>query len=367
MEIRTMASNEANSTTEAQSADKQADLEGSVKVGGQNIEAVADDSDREILGWVVPFTIGNDFIVPRSWLETRASDLGLSHAVLPSKTSKKRAFTRAGGFVEDRNVAGIEQENENVEIHLEKVKYEYEYRVEVHDRRQENEFDGEMIAYIGYDSETESLNWNPRIKPEHEMWQAAQDYIGAFRDEWDLQQKSNTGRDIRSMITRFFTTRSQSVKFRAGGGVYFAPVAAEEVVKAFDTLVSDINSEHKKSGFPCELDTIEVADSDEKKSMVEEKVRRDLERQVSELIEDAIDNLADEDTLVDDLIGDIENELDDVEGFAGQYNALLDAEMTVREYLEDWKTTTTGEAEDLVEEVLDGLEDDDSDDYDRVI
>lgn len=350
-----MSSNEANSTTEAQSADKQSDLEGSVKIGGADIEAVADDSDREILGWVVPFTIGNDFIVPRDWLESRANDLDLSHAVLPSKTTKKRAFTRAGGFVEDRDVAAIEQANENVEIHLEKVKYEYDYRVEVHDRREENEFDGEMIAYIGYDSETESLNWNPRIDPDHEMWDAAQSYIGEFRDEWKLQQESNTGRDIRSMITRFFTSRSQSVKFRAGGGVYFAPVAAEGVVQAFDTLVSDINAEHKKSGFPCELDTIEVANSDEKKSMVEEKVRRDLESQVRDLIEDAIDNLADEDTLVDDLLGDIEAELEDVEGFAEQYNALLDAEMTVREYLEEWKTTTTGEAEDLVDEVLDDL------------
>lgn len=334
---------------------QQTDLEGSVTVGETPIEAVTDDSDREILGWVVPFTIGNDFIVPRKWLEARARDLNLSHAILPSKTTKKRAFTRAGGFIEDRNVATIEQEHEDVEIHLEKVKYEYEYRVEVHDRRDENEFDGELIAYIGYDSETESLNWNPRIKPEHEMWTAAQEYISEFRDEWELQQESNTGRDIRSMITRFFTTRSQSVKFRAGGGVYFAPVAAEDVVQAFDTLVTEINAEYKKDGFPCELDTIEVADSDEKKSMVEEKVRRDLDRQVRELVEEAIEDLADEDTLVDDLIGEVEDELEDVEGFAEQYNALLDAEMSVREYLEQWKLQTTGEAEQLVDEVMGDL------------
>jgi len=352
MEIGMMTNANSQSKTEAQ----QSDLSGEMKVGGSKIEAVTDDSDREILGWVIPFTIGNDFIVPRDWLENRASELGLSQAILPSKTTKKRAFTRAGGFVEDRNVAEIEQQNENVDIHLEKVNYEYEYRVEVHDRREENEFDGELIAYIGYDSETESLNWNPRIKPDHEMWQAAQQYVSAFRDEWMLQQESNTGRDIRSMITRFFKTRSQSVRFRAGGGVYFAPVAAERVVQAFDTLVSEIDSEHKKSGFPCELDTIEVAGSDDKKSMVEDKVRRDLERQVQDLIEEAVEELADEDTLVDDLIGEIEEELEDVEGFASQYNALLDAEMTVREYLEQWKLQTTGDAEQLVEDVMNNLD-----------
>lgn len=342
-------------TDDEQTANKQTDLGGDFKVGETEIEAVTDDSDREILGWVVPFTIGNDFTVPRTWLEDRATELGLSHAVLPRETTKSRAFKRAGGDLADRSIAPIEQ-HEDVEIHLEKVNYEDEFRVEVHDRRSDDEFDGELIAYVGYDDETESLNWNPRVKPEHEMWDTAQLYIDEFRDAWDLHQNSNTGRDIRSMITRFFNTRSQSVRFRAGGGVYFAPLAAEDVVQAFDQLISDIDEKHKKAGFPCELDTIEVADSDEKKSMVEEKVRRHLESQISDLVEDAIDELADDETFVDDLLGEVENELQDVEGFAQQYNTLLDAEMTVREYLEQWKLQTTGEAEDLVEQALDQLD-----------
>lgn len=90
--------------------------------------------------------------------------------------------------------------------------------------------------------------------------------------------------------------------------------------------------------------------------MVEEKVRRDLQNQINELVEEAIEDLADEDTLVDDLLTEIEAELEDVEGFAEQYNALLDAEMTVREYLEQWKDDATGDAEDLVDGVLEDLD-----------
>lgn len=346
----------AQETQIEQENSEQTDLEGSVKVGGTEIEAVQDDTNREILGWIVPFTIGNDFVVPRMWLEARARELNLSPNLLPSRTSRKQAFTRAGTYVERRDVAEIELDGD-VEIHLDKVKYEYTYRVEVHDRRDENEFEGELLGTLDYDAERETVVPSPSIGQEHEMWRAWNSYIDEFRDEWDVQRESHLGSDIRSMIVRFFQRRSQSVKFRAGGGVYFAPAAAGDVVQALDQLVSDIDQEHKKAGFPCELDSIEVADSDEKKSMVEEKVRRDLEEQVSDLLEDAFDDLADEDTLVDDLLGEVEAELDDVEGFADQYNALLDAEMTVREYLEQWRQQVTGEAEDLVEQVLDEQDD----------
>lgn len=340
---------------------KQTTIDGTTMVGGTDIEAVTGDDDREILGWIVPFTIGNDFVVPRDWLENRASDLGLSPRLLPSDVSDKRAFTRAGNRVDDRMVAAMEK-GENVEINLEKVKYKRIFHVEVHDRRDEERFDGELIGVIRFDTEHGEPDYQPRVDPSHEMYETWEEYRYEFEEEYQLMRNSNLGEDIRHMIVKFFRSRSRSVKFRAGGGVYFAPVASEAVVKSLDQLVTEIDREHKKSGFPCELDTIEVADSDEKRSMVEEKVRRNLEQQVSDLVEDAIDELADEDVFVDELIGDLESELDDVEGFANQYNALLDAEMTVREYLEEWRDTVTGEAEEMVEGVLEMEDDDEEDD-----
>jgi len=336
-------------------------IEGSTHVGGQEIQAVTTEDDRDILGWIVPFTIGNDFVVPRDWLEQRARELNLSPNVLPSPTSEKRAFTRAGGRVDGRQVAEIEKK-ENVDLHLEKVRYKRIYHLEVHDRREEGEFDGEVIGVLKF--EDDELDVRPKVTPEHEMWDAWNAYVGAFKDEFDLMANSNLGEDIRHMITNLFQSRSWSVKFRAGGGVYFAPPAIEGVVKAIDQLITDIDREHKKAGFPCELDTIEVAATSEKKSMVEEKVARNLEEQVADIIEDAFDEIADDDTLVDDVVDDVENELDDVDDFTSQYNALLDAEMTVREHLEEWQAQATGEAQELVDELLDVPEDDDDEDDD---
>jgi len=82
----------------------QTTIDGSVHVGETEIQAVTTESDRDILGWIVPFTIGNDFVVPRDWLEARARDLNLSPNLLPSETSQKRAFTRAGGRIDGREV-----------------------------------------------------------------------------------------------------------------------------------------------------------------------------------------------------------------------------------------------------------------------
>jgi len=211
-------------------------IEGSTHVGGQEIQAVTTEDDRDILGWIVPFTIGNDFVVPRDWLEQRARELNLSPNVLPSPTSEKRAFTRAGGRVDGRQVAEIEKK-ENVDLHLEKVRYKRIYHLEVHDRREEGEFDGEVIGVLKF--EDDELDVRPKVTPEHEMWDAWNAYVGAFKDEFDLMANSNLGEDIRHMMTNLFQSRSWSVKFRAGGGVYFAPPAIEGVVKAIDQLITD--------------------------------------------------------------------------------------------------------------------------------
>jgi rubrerythrin len=326
-------------------------IDGSVKIGSTEIQAVTEDDKRDVLGWIVPFTIGNEFVVPRDWLEQRARELNLSPNILPKETTAKRGFTRAGHRVDDRSISEIEMKYD-VDIHLNKVKYERRFEVEVHDRRTDDKFDGEMIGVIEFDGETEKMRGRPLVDPEHEMWDVWNDYVGAFKDEFALMTSSNLGEDIRRMIVEVFRHQSRSVKFRAGGGVYFAPQATEPLIKALDTLMTDIDREHKKSGYPCELDTIEVANTAEKKTMVEEKVRRNLEAQVRDIIEDAFDELADDEALVDEVADDVEAELDDVEDFASQYNALLDAKMTVRDHLEEWKERATGEAEELVTDLL---------------
>lgn len=338
----------------------QATLDGRVTVGGQEITAVADSGEADILGWIVPFTIGNDFVVPRDWLEQKATEHGLSQAALPIETSDKRAFTRAGGRVQNRFEASMERE-QNIEINLDKIPYQRRYRVEVMDRREENEFDGELIGIIQYDSEHEKLDGKAKIGNSHEMWGAWTDYVSGFSAEFDLMRQSNLGKDIRHMVVQLFRDNSPSVKFRAGGGVYFAPQSMGPIVQAVDGLMDDINEEHKKAGYPCELDAIEIVNEEEKREMVEEKVRRNLESEVSSLLEDAIDEL-DEDTLVDELVDELEDDLSEVENFAEEYNALLDAEMTVREVLEEWKLQVTGNSAELVEGLIPDEDEDEDED-----
>jgi hypothetical protein len=331
----------------------QTTLNGSVMIGDQKIEAVVDeDNNRDIIGWIVPFTIGNDFVVPRDWLEQRAKELNISRRFLPIETSDKRAFTRAGNRVDSR--FDCPMESEELEMNLEKVPYKRTYHLEVHDRREEEEFDGDVIGVIKFDNESTSLiDARPKVAPGDEMWDSWNEYLGKFENEFELMRNSNLGEDIRHMITSFFQSETKSVKFRAGGGVYFAPPTTGQVVNGLDQLMSEINEKHKDSGFPCELDTIEVADSDDKKNMVEEKVAREIESKVQEVVEDAFEEIADDETLMDDVLGSVEEELDDVNDFADEYNALLNAEMTVNEHLEEWKLQATGEAEDLVDELLD--------------
>lgn len=330
---------------------EQMQIDGTITVGTTEVHAVTDDADRDEVGWVISSTIGNDFVVPYDELQEQASNIGLSHALLCDPPSEKKAFTRAGTYVDRRDVADVES-HEDVEVALHKEPYEHRYEVELHDRREENEFDGKMLGVIWYESD-HGLRGRPQVDPNDEFWDAWNAYVDEFRTEWELQQESVLGKDIRSMIVRFFKHKSKSVKFRAGGGVYFVPVAAEPVVRALDELVSWVNVEHKDAGFPCEFDMIEVADTEEKRSMVEDKVRRNLEEQVSDMIEESVEELAEEtEATVSEMFDELKEDLADAEDFAERYNALLDADMAVSDILEDWKSKLSGEAEELVDEAL---------------
>lgn len=342
---------------------KQTTLEGDVKVGGKKISAMLDGQDAEdleILGWTAIFTIGNDFVVDREWLEARATELGIPHRLLPRKTSKKRAFGRAANRLTRTARSWDEHEDVDVALHKESHK---EYHLEVSDRRDgdvttakvgafywDTDLDPSgMRASVGHPNRDRDSNVD--VSKGSEFYELFGDYLSAFSDEMSLMERSNLGEDIRTMIRGFMTRKSSSVKLRDGGAVYFCPITTEEVVQAMKQLIADINDEWKTGGFEAEINLIEVINTEEKRDMVEKRARKRVESKVEKIIEDALDEL-DEDVVVDEIVGSVEEQLQDVEGFADTYNALLDVEIAVEEEIEGWKNRVTDDQKELIEGVL---------------
>lgn len=342
---------------------RQATLGGDTKVGGKQISAVLDEQDPEdleILGWAVSFTIGNDFVVDRDWLEDRAEELGIPQYLLPNKTGKKRAFGRAANRLTREERSWDEHVDIDVSVYKEAHN---EYHLEVTDRRYDDVTTSKIGKFV-YDTDLDPSGMRARVgHPDldrdsevdvskgSEFYELFKDYLNAFRDEMKLMRKSNLGEDIRTMLRGFFTRKSNSVKLRDGGAFYFAPITTEEVLYAMKELIEDINDEWKHAGFNAEVDPIEVINTAEKRDMVERRVKRKVEEQVGKALESAFEEL-DEEAVVDEVAQTVEDELESTDDFAETYNALLSVEIAVEDELEAWKEEVTEDKEELIEEVL---------------
>lgn len=347
---------------------KQSTLGGDVKVGGEEIEAVPDNEDLEILGWTAISTIGNDFVVPRDWLEATANDAGLDPELLPPETSRKRAYNRALSRLCDRP-RSWDEKVDDIEVGLHEEAHD-EYHIEVTDRR-DDDVTTEKLGAIVFDYDKDPSK--PVVRPGHpnpekrcvydlsdgtKWYKLWMDYVRAFGAEYDEMRASNLGRDLRAALTGWFTEESRSVKLRNGGAVYFAPITAEETVRAWKDLIEAAGEEHKsaREGYRTEVSLMKVQNAEEERETIERRAVQEIREDIEDLVEDAIEEL-DEGALVDELVGELGSEVDELDDFASEYNVLLDAEITIERYLNEWKDELEGDAEELIERVegrLDG-------------
>lgn len=324
----------------------------SMTVGGKEVTAVEDGDIEEILGYTVVYTIGPDFTVDRTWLESRASSLGLSHSFLPSETTQKRAFTRACKGVDKMNLG--EARHHKVEVETQREDYNT-FNVKLEDQRgEELDVNTEIIGQLVYDDG--SITASPKTS-EGSYIETFNEYAQAASDSMEVHEQSNTGGDIRRAIREFVKApNTAGVKMRDAGAVYFVPESASEELMAFKQLVSEIDDDWKTSGFECAVDTIEVIDSADKRNMVERKVSKEIDDIVSSVLDAAFDEL-DEDTAATDVVSQVGEDLVRAENVAVEHNALLDVELSVAEVLEDWKSRVASEDKtELVEAAVDEVD-----------
>jgi len=315
----------------------------SVQVGGKEIQAVTGEEDVDsVLGWITFYTIGPAYSVPRDWLEEKANEVGLPREMLPSETSPKRAFTRACNRV-TRETAGAVPEN--VEADTSRKDYST-FRIELTDRRGDG-VDMDVIGELIYE---DGQVYTQAKTGEPEYLDFYQTYAASFKEIFEEMKQSNLGKDIRNSVREFATQHSTSVRMRDGGAVYFVPAHYEELMSAWKEIIGGLN-EWKDRGHPAALDTVEVIDSPAKREMVEQKVRQSLTEAVEGIVDEALEEL-DEDQAAAEVVAGLADELDEAENMAVEHNALLNADISVRQSLESWKNRVSGDKEQLVDRLV---------------
>lgn len=319
-----------------------------VTVGGKKIQLVSDTENVEsVLGWMGIYTIGPSFTVDRGWLEDRANELGIPAHMLPSEVSSKRAFTRACKRLPNLTPGILPQD---VTISTSRVDYNT-FNLEVTDRRGDG-IKSDLMGVLQYDEG----NVYTRAKTGNgEKIEWFQSYSQLFKETFDLMGRSNLGKDIRKMIREFCLDHSTSVKMRDAGAVYFIPAQYTDMAKALQTLVDDIDVHWKKEGFECSLDLIEVIDSPGKRGMVEAKVQKSLSSTVEGIVEEAVE-MFDEERATNEVVSKLSKELASAESLAVEHNTLLNAEMSVKKALTEWKGSVKDDQQEIIDKLVDEVE-----------
>jgi hypothetical protein len=347
------------------------ELDTGVSIGTQDLTGVTDiDADEaEILGHAVTYTVG-DFEVPREWLMERMEDMGFPEFMRFREPTDKRAYNRvrdrlvdvdnghdnievtAGGKTRKARVTTKKVDNETFQIDVDVL-------FDAADNEEANHGDwrNTTIGHVRYVREDGGVVTTPSIEEENALWNVWERYAAKVHEAKSYYKTVHLGKEFQKLMGRVVKHWTEGVKIRSAGAVYFVPARHADTMEQLGRLFAEIDEKFKDSGSTLEVQTIPVISDEQRRKMVAEKAEDELEARVEAAIDNIEEGLqeadpdADEDELVEDLVGVFEEELDEIDDFAAEYNALLEAELNIREVIQDRKGDVVPDAEEVIEEV----------------
>lgn len=345
------------------------ELDTGVSIGTKDLTGVTDidPDDAEILGHAVTYTIG-DFEVPREWLMTQMDDLGLPEFMKFREPTDKRAYNR----VRDRLVdvdnkfdkvdVQVDGKTREAKVRTKKVDNDvFQIDVDVLFDAEDNEdadhgnWKNTTIGNVRFKRPEGAILTTPSIDPEDALWGVWEQYAKKAHDDHQYYKTVHLGDEFQTLMRRIVTHWTEGVKIRSAGAVYFVPARHAETMEDLGTLFSAIDREWKDSGSRLEVNSIPVISDEQRRAMVAERAEDELEERVEAAIETVEEEVSEsdmnDDELVDDIVDVFEEELDEIDSFAAEYNALLQAELNVREVIDDRKGEVVPDVEEVIEEV----------------
>ena len=347
------------------------ELDTGVSIGTQDLTGVTDidPEEAEILGHAVTYTVG-DFEVPREWLMERMDDMGLPDFMKFRQPTDKRAYnrvrdrlvdvdndydaisTKVDGKTHEARVTTKKVDNETFQIDVDVL-----YEAADNEEATHGDWRNTTIGHVRYVRDDGGVVTTPSIGDESDLWSVWETYAGKVHEAKKYYKTVHLGKEFQKLMGRVVKHWTEGVKIRSAGAVYFVPARHAETMEALGTLFAEIDQKFKDTGSTLEVQTIPVISDEQRQKMVAEKAETELEARVEaaiETVEEEIEDAdadADEDKLVEDLVTVFEDELDEIDDFAAEYNALLEAELSIRDVIADRKGDVVPDVEEVIEEV----------------
>ena len=336
-------------------------------VGGKEISAVLDGEDPDsILGFCVMSTTGDHLYVPRDWLDEQFDKHGISRKYFPNAIKPWMAYGRMLKILLDRRkteVLHVHGKNRKVNYQLlDGEAKEHILQAQVfHDEDESGEEAGDWkkvrLGRIDFDKEAgEPLTYRevddnePRLK---KRWENR--FEPRVYDLFDTLLDHHHGDDMRQRVLEAFLEESNTVRYR--NGAYFVPITKEKEVKGLQQIWQDMN-QYKERGQRTHITAIPVVATEDQKVEIERRAKAMLNNMVEDIVDAAIDRLQEEeDETAERVAKEFVHDISEAEGFAAEYNQILEAEFSMRKVLDDEFDHLKDEKAELVESVKDELDD----------
>jgi len=347
-------------------------MDSDVSIGAKPIGGVIDEDEEveEFLGHMMMSTTG-EVIVPREWLVEQFHSHNIPGKLLPTETTPWQAYRRAKNeLLEGWDGAHYSVYNEeydrrfDVELRLKKsnseeidssnvyVLYADVFMPEDVIGIEEGDWRQNRLGFFDFhdDKETEHFGVVPHMEIEkdsvhHSKWV---DVYQRFNNLLHKHKECNNGQDLTGVLSDFRNNETNAVSIRRA--VDFIPARDSNTVEGLAAIWSDLNK-YKDRGEKCEIATIPVINTESQRELIQDRAEDMMETTVGDVVEQAFERF-DMEEQSKEIASTILEEMQDMESFAMEYNALLDAKMSIESVLEDYMEDMSGEKEKVLERTL---------------
>jgi hypothetical protein len=342
-------------------------LDTGVSLGTESLTAVTDidAEDAEILGHSVNYTIG-DFEVPREWLVNRMEEMGFPDFMIFTEPTTKRAYNRVrdrlvdvdNGY--DKVDVSIAGHSRRARVFTKKVDNDT-FQVDVDVFFDSADADAEhgdwrtrTLGYVNYERSTGSPITRANIDDDSALFPLWEKYVGEVHQQFSHYQETHVGKEFQKLMARLVKFWTEGVKIRSAGAVYFIPARHAETMETLGQLFHEIDEKFKESGSRLEVNTIPVISDEQRRQMVADRAEEELESRVESALETVEEEVEEadadvsEEELVSDLVDVFETQLEDIDDFTAEYNALLEAELNIRDVIQSRRSDVVPEVDDIL-------------------
>lgn len=326
----------------------------------------------EVLGYGVMYSVGADWncIVPRNWLLKRTNELGIPDYLIPNKVCPRYGYTRAIQRMEEewdneyrfdieRGDTGRKEPHRVVVDFLEgdgQDLMHIQARVfftEEEIKEEGGKWVSHSLGYLNFSTDRDRIvsRMNKEIEESDPLLQIWKDVTDTATEFYEEMLTSHISRDIRNMMYHAIKKHTNKV-IQLQRSVYLFPAGMGDFVEKMSTLYAEIDENFKNTREPVAVRTFEVLNTEEKRDWIEYKVEEELKSNVNRLIEEAFEAM-DEGETAHEVITTVRENLTEQQDTAQTYNALLQAEIDIRDQLEEQRRAITNQKkEKIIDKVL---------------